>query len=152
MTNEITNEELARLKKYVARRKEVSGLDIEHVHAFDTGCTSEAKLLLSDIEVLIAKVESLNRSNLELSRRHDEQKLQEQRLDVALAREKTKVESLAADAEQMDWLVQRIVEVRAELRYGSKFMFISQAKYDDEEFTGTTLREQIAEAMAKEKA
>ncbi len=53
------------------------------------------------------------------------------------------------DAARMDWLVQQIVEVREELRYGSKFMFISQAKYDDEQFAGTTLREQIDTARNK---
>lgn len=54
------------------------------------------------------------------------------------------------DAARMDWLVQKIVDVRAELRYGSRFMFTSQAKYDDEEFVGTTLREQIDAAQQGE--
>jgi len=56
---------------------------------------------------------------------------------------------LEKDAERMEFLVQHIVEVREELRYGSRFMFVSQAQYGDEdEFLGTTLREQIDAAIA----
>ena len=55
----------------------------------------------------------------------------------------------AKDAERMDFLVNHIVEVRKEQRYGSSFLFISQAQYDEgQEFTGTTLRAQIDAAIA----
>ena len=42
--------------------------------------------------------------------------------------------------------------VRKELRYGSALMFTSQAQYDDDEFTGTTLHAQIDEHIIKERS
>ena len=47
-------EHTSRLAKYVARRKIAKGLAIELIHGFDTNCESEAVLLLSDIEALLA--------------------------------------------------------------------------------------------------
>jgi len=55
----------------------------------------------------------------------------------------------APDKARMNFLVQHIVDVRKELLHGSRLMFTSQAEYDDnEEFLGTTLREQIDAAIA----
>ncbi len=51
------SKEIERIKKYIERRKQVSSIDIENVHAFDTGCESEAELLLSDIEKLLFDAE-----------------------------------------------------------------------------------------------
>lgn len=56
------------------------------------------------------------------------------------------------DKERMDYLVMHIVDVRKELRYGSALMFTSQAQYDDDEFTGTTLHAQIDEHIIKERS
>ena len=55
----MNKEAMLRLEAYLKRRKEVSGLDIEHIHGFDLGTDTGTELLLSDIESLIAKVESL---------------------------------------------------------------------------------------------
>ena len=64
------------------------------------------------------------------------------------------IESIT-DEERMDFLVMKIVDVRAELRYGSALMFTSQARYENDgtdTFTGTTLREQIDKAIIKERS
>ena len=58
----------------------------------------------------------------------------------------------AKDTERMNFLVMKIVDVRQELRYGSRLEFTSQAQYDDDEFTGTTLRAQIDAAIAAKAA
>ena len=58
------------------------------------------------------------------------------------------------DKERMDYLVMHIVDVRAELRYGSRLLFTSQARHENDgtdTFIGTMLRAQIDEAIMKER-
>ena len=45
---------VARLKKYIERRKSARGLDVNEVHTFDAGDERPTCLMLSDIEILIA--------------------------------------------------------------------------------------------------
>lgn len=62
------------------------------------------------------------------------------------------IESIT-DEDRMNFLVNHIVEVRQELRCGSRFLFVSQATYNDpgtDKFTGTTLRAQIDAALLAE--
>lgn len=59
MTEQIQTEALTRLTAYVARRKKSKQLSENDIHAFDSGCESEAVLQLSDIEHLLGHVESL---------------------------------------------------------------------------------------------
>ena len=48
--------EALRLAKYVARRKLAKQLHADEIHGFDSGCETEAVLLLSDIEAVLAQV------------------------------------------------------------------------------------------------
>jgi len=52
--------EIARLEAYLARRRKSSQTDFEDIHCYDAGCATEAVLLASDIEALIA---ALTRAN-----------------------------------------------------------------------------------------
>jgi len=58
MTNQQGAPEALRLRNYVERRKRAKQLDVNKVHAFDTGCDTEAELLLSDVETLLSLVEA----------------------------------------------------------------------------------------------
>lgn len=80
------NNEIERIKAYIERRRKARGLEFNGIHGFDVSPSGGFELTVSDIEALIAKVESLTRENLELTRRYEEQKLQDKRLDVALQR------------------------------------------------------------------
>lgn len=52
--------EIARLEAYLARRRKSLQTDYEDIHSYDAGCATEAVLLASDIEALIA---ALTRAN-----------------------------------------------------------------------------------------
>lgn len=52
-------QEALRLAKYVARRKLAKQLDTNEIHGFDSGCDTEAVLLLSDIEAVLSQVAAL---------------------------------------------------------------------------------------------
>lgn len=54
-----TQPEALRLAKYVARRKLAKQLDTNEIHSFDSGCDTEAVLLLQDIEVVLTQVSAL---------------------------------------------------------------------------------------------
>lgn len=61
----------------------------------------------------------------------------------------------AKDTERMNFLVMKIVDVRQELRYGSRLEFTSQARYENDgtdTFIGTSLREKIDAAIAAKAA
>lgn len=62
MTNQQGAPEALRLRNYVERRKRAKQLDVNKVHAFDTGCDTEAELLLSDVETLLSLVEAQQRA------------------------------------------------------------------------------------------
>jgi len=52
---------IERLKRYILRRKIAHGLDIEFIHGFDLNCDSEAILLLSDLEAVVAENQRLRK-------------------------------------------------------------------------------------------
>lgn len=51
-----TQQAAARLQRYIDRRKKFRGLDVNVIHTIDGGDSSEASLMLSDIEILLAVV------------------------------------------------------------------------------------------------
>lgn len=58
-TQPAPQQEALRLAKYVARRKLAKQLDTNEIHGFDSGCDTEAVLLLSDIEAVLSQVAAL---------------------------------------------------------------------------------------------
>lgn len=58
-TQPAPQQEALRLAKYVARRKLAKQLDANEIHSLDYGCDTEAVLLLSDIEAVLAQVAAL---------------------------------------------------------------------------------------------